>query len=72
LTQADRHGKSDPKCFVVWNGDRVGTTSTMYDTYDPCWDREEEAFRLPLPRDRSLCRLHVDLWDMDYAGTKRG
>ncbi|CAM9193761.1 unnamed protein product [Scytosiphon promiscuus] len=72
LRKADRYGKSDPKCFVSWNGENVGSTSTVYDTYDPRWDADKETFRLPLPRDRSLCRLHVDLWDMDYAGTKRG
>lgn len=70
--QADRHGSSDPKCFIVWNGENAGSTSTLYNTTDPCWDRDKEAFRLRLPLDRSLCQLHIDVWDMDLAGTKRG
>ncbi|CAM9640751.1 unnamed protein product, partial [Ectocarpus sp. 12 AP-2014] len=72
LRKADRYGSSDPKCFVVWNGEKAGSTSTVYDKSDPCWDREKEAFTLRLPRDPSLCQLHVDIWDMDFAGTKRG
>lgn len=71
-TQANRLGKSDPKCFIIWNGDEAGSTSTRYSTLDPCWDPLKESFYLRLPRDRSLCELHVDVWDMDYAGTKRG
>lgn len=70
--QADRYGSSDPKCFVIWNGETAGSTSTIYNTTDPCWDRDKEAFRFRLPLDRSLCQLHVDVWDMDFAGTKKG
>lgn len=70
--QADRLGRSDPKCFVVWNGDTAGSTSTLYNTQDPRWDGEKEVFCLRLPLDRSTCRLHIDVYDMDFAGTKRG
>ncbi|CAM9439048.1 unnamed protein product, partial [Laminaria digitata] len=69
---ADRLGHSDPKCFVVWNGDTAGSTSTVYNTQDPRWDREKEVFYLRLPLDRSTCQLHIDVYDMDFAGTKRG
>ena len=70
--QADRYGSSDPKCFITWNGEAAGSTSTLYNTMDPCWDREKEAFLLRLPLDRSLCQLHIDVWDMDFAGTRQG
>lgn len=70
--QADRLGTSDPKCFVVWNGDKAGSTATLYRTLDPRWDHQKEAFSLRLPRDRSMCECYIDVWDMDFAGTKKG
>eukprot|EP00752_Nemacystus_decipiens_P007665 g6853.t1 len=72
LREADRYGSSDPKGYVSWNGETAGSTSTIYNSTDPCWNPDEEKFHLRLPLDRSLCQLHIDVWDMDFAGTRKG
>ncbi|CAM9268105.1 unnamed protein product, partial [Discosporangium mesarthrocarpum] len=72
LRKADRFGKSDPMCVIYWNGSEAGTTSTIRKTLDPEWNPDKEVFLLTMPRDKALCELHVDIWDMDYGGALRG
>ena len=44
LGKADLFGKSDPFVKVIWNGEEIGRTRTIWKTLDPIWNETFKIF----------------------------